>query len=559
MADVKVRFSSDTTGVSQGVSKVQGSINGLKGSLGGLGVSGLISGLAGVFASMQALRGLGTVLGDSVTKAAGFETLSVSLEVLTGNAQTAKKLIKEITEYGASTPLEQTDLQDVTKTLLSFGVEVGDVMNVLKLLGDVSMGNAEKLKGLALVYGQVSASGRLMGGDVLQMVNNGFNPLLNISKRLNLSMVETKEKMEAGEISVSMLRQSFSDATSQGAKFYGMLSKNANTMAGKLSNTKDALDQLQVTFGTGLNEGLKKVLDTLNAGLPKLAGLAQSLGQDAGDVVAKFSNAFNNGEFKEAIWNGFNYAVKQLYIGLVAVSIYAGEKFATTVLDRMGDKLGIPKGPESETGKLTSSMLQGVLFPLTMPKAFGDIQKFQNGESLITKGDSFADVLADTRNSLEPLLNSAKNLEEFNKAGKTPAFTGEGLKGTTIKVSSEEWKKLIDQSLSEIKAASENKNTIQNLKDAFSKGGLGYFFGNNNNQEKTPEWLTKRIKDNKEKPDALSFMEPFKPVLSSLARIGGATAFTKNPLVNLQKRANEYLERIAVNTGKTRTGVAVWS
>jgi tape measure domain-containing protein len=39
------------------------------------------------------------------------------------------------------------------------------------MLGDVARGDAETLSRLTLAFGQMSASGRLMGQDLLQMIN----------------------------------------------------------------------------------------------------------------------------------------------------------------------------------------------------------------------------------------------------------------------------------------------------------------------------------------------------------------------------------------------------
>lgn len=90
----------------------------------------------------------------------------------------------------------------------------------MKMLGDISLGNGERLQSLSLAFGQVQASGRLMGGDLLQMVNAGFNPLEAIAKRTGETMIAVKERMSAGGVSVNEVEQAMKDATSEGGRFF---------------------------------------------------------------------------------------------------------------------------------------------------------------------------------------------------------------------------------------------------------------------------------------------------------------------------------------------------
>ena len=77
------------------------------------------------------------------------------------------------------------------------------------------MGNAERFQRLALAFSQVSAAGKLQGQDLLQMVNAGFNPLQEISKKTGESMLELKERMSDGRISLKEVEEAMKSATSE--------------------------------------------------------------------------------------------------------------------------------------------------------------------------------------------------------------------------------------------------------------------------------------------------------------------------------------------------------
>jgi tape measure domain-containing protein len=269
-------------------SQFEKTMRGVKGTLRGITPSftAIAATAAAAGASIIALGyGIYRMVKSASQEAAKFETLSAQMEVLTGSAANAKKLLDELTTFGATTPLEQGDLQQASKTLLGFGITLDNIMPTLRMLGDVSMGNGQTLQQLALVFGQITSAGRLMGQDVLQLINAGFNPLVQISKRTGESMLELKKRMEAGGISSDEVAQAFKDATSQGGLFEGMLAKIAETTDGKISNLNDTIAKLKRSFGIGFNEGLKVALDAANEKLPKLEAAFKTAGDNMGNAL----------------------------------------------------------------------------------------------------------------------------------------------------------------------------------------------------------------------------------------------------------------------------------
>lgn len=187
------------------------------------------------------------------------ESLSASFETLLGSTDKAKAKMEELRKYAAETPFSLNGISEATKTLLSFQVPAEETQGILEQLGDISLGNEQKLQGLSLVFGQTASAGRLMGQDLLQFINNGFNPLNYIAQRTGESMEELRDRMSKGGVSVDEVKQAFVDATSAGGQFYKGTEKGAQTTAGRLSTLKDNFAALagQIT------EGLIPILQTL--------------------------------------------------------------------------------------------------------------------------------------------------------------------------------------------------------------------------------------------------------------------------------------------------------
>lgn len=177
------------------------------------------------------------------------ERLETSFRVLIGNKDKADALFFSIRKFAVETLLQLNDLASAAQTMMGFGIGSDDILANLKALGDVAMGDSQKFQSLALAFSQTSAAGKLMGQDLLQMVNAGFNPLEQMSKTTGKSIAALKDEMSKGAISADMVRQAFIDATSEGGKFNGMLEAQSKTMAGAYSNLQGAIDDMLNEIG----------------------------------------------------------------------------------------------------------------------------------------------------------------------------------------------------------------------------------------------------------------------------------------------------------------------
>jgi tape measure domain-containing protein len=265
MAGLTVRIKADASQFSKTVKDVKGQLNGLTGAVAGIGAA-----IGAVWASVKSVQAIGDALQDSSKKAAGMEMLEMQFETLTKSTATAKKLIQDFRTEAQKSPLTTQDYAQAAQKMLTVGKSADEVMPTLKMLGDVSMGNGLKFERLSLAYSQVIAKGRLMGQENNQLAESGFNPLAQISKKTGESMKELMKRMEDGGITAGEVTEAFKDATSAGGLFFQAIQKGAETMDGKLAMTRDSIDNLQIAFGTGMNEGIKVGLDAINSGLPLL-------------------------------------------------------------------------------------------------------------------------------------------------------------------------------------------------------------------------------------------------------------------------------------------------
>lgn len=208
--------------------------------------------------------GLKELAGRIISVRSEFESMETSLKVLLGgNEERLNSIMGQIKEYALASPLNTKDMVGAVQMMTSFGIEAEKSIDYLKAIGDISMGDTGKFNSLALAFSQMSSAGKLMGQDLMQMVNAGFNPLEEIARKTGKSIGELKEEMSKGAISSKMVQDAFISATSAGGKFFGMSQEGAKTLNGQISMLQESFDMMFNEIG---QKGEGVIMDAVKMG-----------------------------------------------------------------------------------------------------------------------------------------------------------------------------------------------------------------------------------------------------------------------------------------------------
>jgi len=205
----------------------------------------LASKMKGIAATIMGGIGLKELGSKIISVRAEFESMETSLKVLLGgNQERLNSIMSQIKEYALASPLNTKDMVGAVQMMTSFGIEAEKSIDYLKAIGDISMGDTGKFNSLALAFSQMSSAGKLMGQDLMQMVNAGFNPLEEISRKTGKSIGELKDEMSKGAITSKMVQDAFISVTSEGGKFFGMSQEGAKTLNGQISMLQESFDNM---------------------------------------------------------------------------------------------------------------------------------------------------------------------------------------------------------------------------------------------------------------------------------------------------------------------------
>lgn len=232
------------------------------------------------FSAQQAMAFIKQV----VSVRAEIQALEVSFRTLLGSQQASAELMRQMKEFAAATPLQLGDLAKGAQTMLGFNLDPDEIMPLLKAIGDISMGDAQKFQSLTLAFSQMSSVGKLMGQDLLQMINAGFSPLAVMADKTGKSIGELKEEMSAGAISADMVKQAFIDATSEGGHFFGMLSGQGDTVKGALAQLSGAFTDML----NGIGEQSEGIIKGSVKSLQWLVQNYETLGKILAGIIATY-------------------------------------------------------------------------------------------------------------------------------------------------------------------------------------------------------------------------------------------------------------------------------
>lgn len=246
----------------------------------------------------KAASELGKVVQSGVDYNASMESYLTNFKVMLGSEEQAATKLSELRKMAASTPFALSDLTEGTQTLLQFGVAADDTTGVLQQLGDISLGNADKLQTLVRAYGKMSSAQKVTLENVNMMIDAGFNPLNQICDVTGESMSDLYKRISDGKVSFSELQAAVEAATSEGGQFYNGMLEASQTFSGRMSTLKDNVAALTGELTSGLFAALGDLVVKLNEVVTsfldsdeKMAQLEDTIGI-ATSVVAAAGAAF---------------------------------------------------------------------------------------------------------------------------------------------------------------------------------------------------------------------------------------------------------------------------
>lgn len=209
------------------------------------------------------------IIGDMIRITGEFEMQRVALRSILQDMTGADALYEKIQALAVESPFQFKDLISYTKQLAAFSVPLDELYDTTKMLADVSAGLGVGMDRLILAYGQIRSAAFLRGTEVRQLTEAGVPILEELRKKFEelgetgITVADVFDKISARMVPFEMVKEVFEDMTSAGGMFYQMQEVQAQTLAGKISNLKDAYEVMFAEIGEKGEGILKNSIDLL--------------------------------------------------------------------------------------------------------------------------------------------------------------------------------------------------------------------------------------------------------------------------------------------------------
>lgn len=340
-------------------------------------------------------------------KGAGdIEQVRIAFETMTGSAAVADKLLKDITQFAATTPFELTGLIKSSKQLLAYGFSADEIISKMTYLGNIAAGvGREKLPSIILAFGKIRTKGRATMEELNIMLEAGVPVLDALAKQMGVTKQEIIKLVSKGKVGFKEVDKALKGLGTGSGRFGGLMKKQSKSFLGIISNIKDFVTNLANAIGKDLlplAKGLAKTflrwLETnkqlIQVNLVKflenfIVAAAYALGFITGIVESVIKLVQKIGQSKEGQEAMKNleiifFSIWDVVMKIVNAVKRVGKAFLKGIMPFVNPILNIFGKIIKEVGKIIDLFFTGEGALQGWEDIFGEIGKFVGGVILKT-------------------------------------------------------------------------------------------------------------------------------------------------------------------------------
>lgn len=187
-----------------------------------------------------------------------------------GSVGAANKELNYLYGFAARTPFTFQEVVAATRRFMAFGFTLRETNRYMGIIADTAAGlggnTSDAISRMVLVFGQMRASGRVLGNDLLQLASLGINARASLQKAFNLTPKQMANIGGLGipsELGIEVIMRDLDK------HFRGMSAAQARTFRGRLSTLHDYAQQSFAAMTEPLFNNLRDNV------FPRLIGFAK--------------------------------------------------------------------------------------------------------------------------------------------------------------------------------------------------------------------------------------------------------------------------------------------
>lgn len=385
--------------------------------------------------------GLGAITGfvKSLMDVRGqYELLERSIGAVLNDFEKGSQIFREQQTLALKSPFTVIDLASTTKMLAAYNFEAEELVDVSKRIADISAALGVPMERLTYNLGQIRAQTVLTARDARDFANAGLSITSELAKMYTeqeqriVSVGDVMDRMSNKMVSFTDVMKVLNRYTDEGGMFYDFQAKQAETLAGKLSNLTDAYDFMLNEIGkehqgilTGSISVVQKLFENWRTVSSALTVVISTIG------AYKAMQALANIE----TLNGTRLTIKQTLAEVARARATQGTAAATLAAARAQGVLNralafVAANPYAAVAAGAVALL--TTFAILLPKAKSveeqiegldeasthlkkSFENLSNVEDLISQYDNLQKTIRTTQETIDAYADSSEKSAKNNK------------------------------------------------------------------------------------------------------------------------------------------------
>lgn len=403
--------------------------------------SGLMESFKNLGKRVLFYAGLGAITGfvKSLMDVRGqYELLERSIGAVLNDFEKGSQIFREQQTLALKSPFTVIDLASTTKMLAAYNFEAEELVDVSKRIADISAALGVPMERLTYNLGQIRAQTVLTARDARDFANAGLSIISELAKMYTeqeqriVSVGDVMDRMSNKMVSFTDVMKVLNRYTDEGGMFYDFQAKQAETLAGKLSNLTDAYDFMLNEIGkehqgilTGSISVVQKLFENWRTVSSALTVVISTIG------AYKAMQALANIE----TLNGTRLTIKQTLAEVARARATQGTAAATLAAARAQGVLNralafVAANPYAAVAAGAVALL--TTFAILLPKAKSveeqiegldeasthlkkSFENLSNVEDLISQYDNLQKTIRTTQETIDAYADSSEKSAKNNK------------------------------------------------------------------------------------------------------------------------------------------------
>ncbi|ORV29062.1 hypothetical protein AWB98_06640 [Mycolicibacterium conceptionense] len=299
-------------------------------------------GLGGSFAGVQMITG-------GLDRLSTMQDATVAMTTLLGDQAEAQRVVNQVTDAAQGTPFAADQFLNMARTMTAMQVPAADIEGHITAIANAvaaSGKGAGALDQLALIFGKISAQGKIQGDEALSLMEAGVPALQILANSFNMTTAEMQKMISKGEVDAPRALAALTDGIMNGSDgvagqtraFGGVMEELRKTYTGAKEVFKAQRKILGAEFIKPLFDRLPDGLNTISDYMKSLRPGAAELGTNLADGIERFITWVQSpatqqgiGVFKSGLADMVS-AGREVAPGLMAASKTAATMFGTSAI-----------------------------------------------------------------------------------------------------------------------------------------------------------------------------------------------------------------------------------